>query len=67
MSYMNDHVPTHAAVTPPTSIWPSAPMLNSPARNANARASAEPMNGTDRAIEPATRSGVPNMPRSSAQ
>ena len=33
--------------------WPSAPMLNSPARNANATASAAPMNGVDRASDAA--------------
>ena len=37
-------------------------MLNSPARKANARASAEPMNGTDRAIEAPTRSQPPTIP-----
>ena len=61
------HVATHAAVTPPTSSWPSAPMLNNPARNATARASAEPMNGTARATEAATLSGLPTMPRTRAQ
>ena len=42
-------------------------MLNSPARNANAKASADAMYGVDRLIEAAIRSGLPYMPRSSAQ
>ena len=42
-------------------------MLNSPARKAKAKARADPMNGTDRAIEPAISSPPPTMPRSSAQ
>ena len=51
------------AIVPAAFLWGS--MLNSPARKANARASAEPMKGTDRAMEPARRSPLPNMPRSS--
>ena len=39
-------------------------MLNSPARNAKATASAPPMKGVERASEAATRSPLPNMPRS---
>ena len=55
-------VPAQAATRPPTSSWPSAPMLNRPARKAKASASADPMNGTARAIEAATRSHPPTMP-----
>ncbi len=66
-SNIHDHVPTQAAVMPPTRSWPWAPMLNRPARMAKARASAEPTNGTERASDPATLVGDPNMPRSSAQ
>ena len=61
------HVPTQAATVAPTRSWPSTPMLNRPARKAKATASAAPMNGVDRPREAATRSQLPNMPRSSAQ
>ena len=61
------NVPTQAAVVAPTSSWPSAPMLNRPARNAKATASAAPMNGVERPSDAAIRSVLPNMPRSSAQ
>ena len=66
-SASHESVPTHAAVVAPTSSWPSAPMLNRPARNANATASEAPMNGVERPSEAATRSVLPNMPRSSAE
>ena len=49
-------VPTQAAIVAPTRSWPSAPMLNSPARKANATASAAPMNGVERPREAAMRS-----------
>ena len=52
-SDIHDSAPTKAAVTPPASNCPSAPMLNSPARKAKAKARADPMNGTDRATDPA--------------
>ena len=38
-SAIHENVPTHAAAVAPTRSWPSAPMLNRPARNANATAS----------------------------
>ena len=44
-SASHENVPTHAAAVAPTRSWPSAPMLNRPARNANATASDAPMNG----------------------
>ena len=66
-SATTSQVPTHAATVAPTSSWPSTPMLNRPARNANATASAAPMKGVERPSEAATRSQLPHMPRSSAQ
>ena len=55
-------VPTHAATVAPTRSWPSAPMLNRPALNAKATASAAPMNGVERPSEAAIRSGRAEHP-----
>ena len=65
-SWRKLNVPTQAASVAPMRIWPSAPMLKSPARKAKATARAAPMNGVERAERGRDAVGLPNMPRRSA-
>jgi hypothetical protein len=58
--------PTYPAASAPTSIWPVAPMLNRPARNAIVTPSPAQISGADRSSVRWSDEPDPTAPRTSA-